>query len=481
MSNLKYRWILYLIAIVILATLAIQSYWTYKNYLSGKQQLMNDVQESLNTAVDNYYSLLARQTTYTYITSSDTGNFNFSFENKLTNGTHLEVHSFSDSLLKNADVNRKFFAASNLYNTGIRLRDSVKIKVDTLQIIRKPIEALTTKVMVSMSQDSLSLHKIDSLFTEELSRKNIKINYDLLVKNSLDPNELSKNVTGKLTAQASSVYIPRNINLSIEYNNITLQVLRKNLFGIFLSSILLASVIASLLYLFKIIRHQKNLAEVKNDLISNITHEFKTPLATIGIAMEGITQFNSEKADEKTQRYAQITTEQVKKLNLMVEKLLETATLDSSQLIVNKEPVNLNELLTTCIKNQNITSEKTISIHLPEQNISCLADAFHLENALNNIIDNALKYGGNEINITLKNTPKNIQILISDSGTSLKETQKQLIFDKFYRIPTGNIHEIKGFGIGLYYTKKIIEKHHGNIAVELQKNKTIFKIELPNE
>src|SRR5690606_15921337 len=95
------------------------------------------------------------------------------------------------------------------------------------------------------------------------------------------------------------------------------------------------------------------------------------------------------------------------------------------------------------------------------------------------VIDNAIKYGGNQILITLKKTPKDIEISISDSGTGLTEEQKHLIFDKFYRVPKGNVHDIKGFGIGLYYTKKIIEKHGGKIWVELYKDKTSFKIRLP--
>lgn len=442
---------------------------------------MNDVQISLDAAVDNYYSLLAQQSAFTFISGSETGDFNFSFSDTLLNASQMEVHTFTDSVVKNVNISGKKFSTFYQYETGSKSRDSVKITIDTLQFNRKPIEALTTKVMISFTQDSLSLNKIDSLFSEELNLKNIKINFDLLMKNNELSDEKQNSSANKLIAKASSIYIPKALNLTVEYNNITLQVLKKNLFGIFLSLVLLGSVIASLLYLFKIIRHQKKLSEIKSDLISNITHEFKTPIATISVAMEGLTGFNTEKPDEKTRRYAQITTEQIKKLNLMVEKLLETATLDSEDLTLNKVEINLKKLIENCINNHHFKAPKTIEIDFPKEELFILADEFHLENAVNNVIDNAIKYGGDTIELSLRKVSNSFEILISDSGTSLTEEQKQLIFEKFYRVPKGNTHDVKGFGIGLYYTKKIIEKHNGSISVEITKKNTTFKIILPNE
>lgn len=501
MSEHKYKWILYLIAGVIAATLAIQGYWTYKNYLAGKQQLMNDVQESLDIAVDKYYTLLAQRSSFAFVSTNNNEDFSFAFSDSIPKVNQLTVKSITDTSKK-----RKIKSAHYSFETGTNKKQITKITADTLSfnqssfrfkntpgnaivdsillmsdslfINRKTMEALTTKVMVSFTQDSLSLNKLDSLFINELKTKNINVDYKLIHTNKENQNNVLDSEK-KLTAIAGSVYIPHNSKLMVFYDNITIQVLKKNVFGILLSLILLGSVIASLLYLLKIIRHQKKLAEIKNDLISNITHEFKTPIATIGVATESITSFNSGKTDEKTQRYAQITAEQIKKLNLMVEKLLETASLDSSVLTLNKESVNLNELINSSIRNHNVMEQKTISVVLPEHSINYFADAFHLENALNNVIDNALKYGGDRVTVALKEIPNFIEISISDSGTGLNEEQKQFIFDKFYRVPKGNLHDVKGFGIGLYYTKKIIEKHDGKIWAELHRDHTKFIIRLP--
>jgi len=108
-------------------------------------------------------------------------------------------------------------------------------------------------------------------------------------------------------------------------------------------------------------------------------------------------------------------------------------------------------------------------------------DVFHFENAINNIIDNAIKYGGDSISVRLKQIKNTIEISISDTGNGLTKAHKDKLFEKFYRVPKGNRHDVKGFGIGLYYTKKIIEKHNGTIQLELNKNNTVFKITLPYE
>jgi two-component system phosphate regulon sensor histidine kinase PhoR len=113
--------------------------------------------------------------------------------------------------------------------------------------------------------------------------------------------------------------------------------------------------------------------------------------------------------------------------------------------------------------------------------VDAFLDAFHFENALNNVIDNAIKYGGNHINMSLNKTSKGFEILVSDDGKTLTKAHKDVIFEKFYRIPKGNTHDVKGFGIGLYYTKKIIEKHKGTIDLELNDGLTTFKIFIPNE
>ncbi|NND63514.1 MAG: HAMP domain-containing histidine kinase [Flavobacteriaceae bacterium] len=492
MNGLKYKSIIYFIAIVILATLCIQVYWNYKNYLVSKQQLMNDVQTSLDNAVDQYYTNLAVDNEYTFANDSvkiSYGNRKFSAKKKwdsilhpndpifhsdsMRNGITIMKSNFKDSV----ELNLTFIDSLRTFSMG----DNLMRIIDSAQ---NPISELSSKIIVSFSEDRLSLRKVDSLFSEELKRKNIKLEYGLSHSGLFQQNDsLRPKIISQATLETTSEspYFFHKNYLRAHFSNITLVLLKKNMIGILLSFLLVAGVIACLLYLLRIIKHQKQLAEVKNDLISNITHEFKTPIATIGIAMEAITNFDAAKDQEKNLRYAKISKEQVEKLNMMVEKLLETASLDSDELHLNYENIDLSEMLRKIATQENLSGlDKTIKYDGTSKEIYYPVDGFHFENAINNIVDNAIKYGGDTINIDLKEQKGNIIIEISDSGNSLTDQQQKQIFEKFYRVPKGNTHDVKGFGIGLYYTKKIIEKHGGNIEVNIRPN-TRFIISLPYE
>ena len=488
MNGFKYKSILYFISAVILATLCIQVYWNYKNYQVGKQQLANDVQTSLDNAVDQYYTELATKGSFQVF--GDTLHFPISQIRKrgvFLNDTCFD--RFHTKFSPRKEIAILQYGKLDSLDFNIAIFDSVRMEnlnhsiFEIISDSKDPITELSSKIVVSIAEDRLSLAKIDSLFSAELDRKNIGVDYGLSHYGMFQETE---KLRPEIIEQASletvskSPYFFYGNTLKAHFTNVTLAVLKKNLVGILLSFLLVASVIICLLYLLKIIRQQKQLAEVKNDLISNITHEFKTPLATIGIAMEAIQKFNTENDSEKNIRYAKISKEQVDKLNMMVEKLLETATLDSEKLELDFETYNLVELLQLASQNEAFTAgEKTISFSSSEEDIPYSIDVFHFENAINNIIDNAIKYGGKDISVEIIRQKNNIEITISDSGTSLTEVHKKQIFEKFYRVPKGNTHDVKGFGIGLYYCKKIIEKHKGNIDLSIKPN-TSFKITLPN-
>jgi len=473
---------------VILATLWIQVYWNYKNYQAGKQQLINDVQTSLDNAVDHYFTQLATKDSFTFINDSLIFSKRPGFQQKIV---------FKDSVPCTQDIqeinsSRGYTILKSEFSDSINLNvtiiDSSRHKeteaiIGILNATNDPISQLSSKIMISLTEDHISLQRIDSLFANELNRKKISVEYGLShLGRFLEKEEIRPDINKKATLEttAESPYFFYRDNLKAHFTNVTLAVLKKNYIGLFLSFLLVTSTVSCLLYLLKIIRQQKQLAEVKNDLISNITHEFKTPIATIGAAMEGIQAFNSENDSQKNLRYSRISSEQVEKLNGMVEKLLETATLDSKKLSLNFEQENLVELLQKAIKKETFTLEnKTITFENSEELINYSIDVFHFENAINNIIDNALKYGGDKISVGIKGLQNHVEITISDNGTSLSEAHKKQIFEKFYRVPTGNTHDVKGFGIGLYYSKQIIEKHKGSLSLNIS-SLTTFKIILPN-
>ena len=173
---------------------------------------------------------------------------------------------------------------------------------------------------------------------------------------------------------------------------------------------------------------------------------------------------------------------QLKKLHQMVEKLLETATLDSEQLLLKKETIDVVEMTERLVnKHQMLANNKELVFSSNLKPIYLNIDVFHFENVISNLIDNAIKYGGNRVEININSILKSTEITIADDGNGIEKNQQEKIFDKFYRVPKGNTHDVKGFGIGLYYCKKIIDKHAGNITLNSDKKQTIFKITMPNE
>jgi two-component system phosphate regulon sensor histidine kinase PhoR len=293
-------------------------------------------------------------------------------------------------------------------------------------------------------------------------------------KDSLISKKNSKEISSK------STYLKKDEKFQLLYNNSNTVALKRSVFGIFLSLLLSLAVISSLFYLLKVIQQQKELAEIKNDLISNITHEFKTPIATVAAALEALENFNASEDKEKTKKYLSISSIQLKKLHQMVEKLLETATLDSEQLLLKKEPHDIVALIDQITqKHRNLAVGTTINFSTNSDFLAINIDIFHFENAISNLIDNAVKYGGNIIEVRINTLSNTIEISVIDNGNGIEKSQQEKIFDKFYRVSKGNTHDVKGFGIGLYYSKKIIEKHDGTIQLVSNSKNTIFKITLP--
>lgn len=509
MKSKTYTWILYLISTVIVATICIQTYWNYKNYQVNKQQLINEVQISLDKAVDDYYAALAQNSTvgFTFNSNSEKNIFGKdstfikilssidSTQNKFKKLDHIKPESIEGvTVFRGAEVKLMdtFSLEYARFEDDKAITSFEKHNPDSLQ--ENAINFLTSKIVISIKNDSLDLKQVDSLLKNEFQRKKINVTYLMQYRNdkkaqyfrwfedNFETASKSDSLVKGLNTKANSSFLPSGSELNLYFTNEIPLLLNRILGGILLSTILVFGVIACLFYLLHIINQQKQLAEIKNDLISNITHEFKTPIATISAALEGMSNFNAIDDKNKAKHYISMSAHQLTKLNTMVEKLLETATLDSNELEFNKEEVNLTNLIEVSFNSfKNQHPEKNFIFNKNVHNIIAAVDTFHFENAINNILDNAIKYGGNKIEIELKTLKKQIEIDISDDGNGLKPADKERIFDKFYRVPKGNTHDVKGFGIGLFYSKTIIEKHGGSIVLNLNNNKTTFKITLPHE
>jgi two-component system phosphate regulon sensor histidine kinase PhoR len=258
------------------------------------------------------------------------------------------------------------------------------------------------------------------------------------------------------------------------------------LWGMLLISIILIIVIVySFTYTITTIFRQKKLSEMKNDFINNMTHEFKTPISTISLACEALSDHDIVRSPGFTENYINIILEENKRLATMAEKILQTAVIEKGQLKMKRERIDLHGVITDVIKNIRIQVEikdGVIRKQCKASNPVLTGDKVHLTNLVYNLLDNANKYSPKKpvIIVRTENTSNGILLTIEDHGIGISKTEQKKIFDKLYRVPTGNIQEVRGFGLGLSYVKAIVEEHNGRISIESEINKgTTFKVFLP--
>ncbi|MDB9726021.1 HAMP domain-containing histidine kinase, partial [Salibacteraceae bacterium] len=218
---------------------------------------------------------------------------------------------------------------------------------------------------------------------------------------------------------------------------------------------------------------------------NNMTHELKTPISTISLSTNVLLKPGIENQPERIRNYAEIIKKENERLQLQVEKVLQIASLDKDKVEMQFETCNLFELVSDSVSTFKTIIEEnsgTITSNIANKNIEVKLDKIHIYNVLSNLIDNAIKYCDTnpEIEIAVYEKGNNIEIHVQDNGTGMKPSEVKYIFDKFYRVPTGNLHNVKGFGLGLYYAKVIMQAHNGSISVE--KNEPIgsaFILKIP--
>ncbi|MFT5832479.1 MAG: two-component system phosphate regulon sensor histidine kinase PhoR [Cognaticolwellia sp.] len=244
-----------------------------------------------------------------------------------------------------------------------------------------------------------------------------------------------------------------------------------------LGSILFSGVILfCFAYTIQVIFEQKKLSEIKNDFINNMTHEFKTPIATISLAADSIGNPMILNNPDKVQRFTNIIKAENKRMNKQVEKVLSMALLDKREVSLSIRQINVHEIISRAVDNISLQVEKKdgkILQDLQADNPTIEADETHISNVIHNLLDNANKYTPEnpQISVHTRNITEGVQIMIKDNGLGMSKEQRRKIFDKFYRVPTGNRHDIKGFGLGLSYVKAIVTEHKGDISVQSELGK----------
>jgi two-component system phosphate regulon sensor histidine kinase PhoR len=255
------------------------------------------------------------------------------------------------------------------------------------------------------------------------------------------------------------------------------------------SAFLTLFLILTFAFTLYVIFRQKKLSEMKSDFVNNMTHELKTPISTISLASQMLSDKSIPIGDKNTDRISDIISQESQRLGYQVERVLQMAKFDQGKLNLKYRDVHVHELIESVVSNFILQVESREGMLVPslhaENDLIC-ADPVHLGNVISNLLDNAIKYTTKkpEINIETQSDRKELKLIVHDNGIGISKSNQKRIFDKFYRVSTGNIHNVKGFGLGLSYVKKIVEEHAGSVKVESEPGvgtTFILKIPLKNE
>ncbi len=329
--------------------------------------------------------------------------------------------------------------------------------------------------------DSIPVKQVDSAYRVELGKSNKKLKFSISFESFKDsvPGKWHFKRDSSDAVLTDKVFVGYNTPYAYQarFEGTGKYVLGKMQMQIGGSVLLLLLVAGSFVILYRNLLAQQRLAEIKNDFISNITHELKTPIATVGVAIEALRNFNAIQSPEKTKEYLDISAAELQRLSLLVDKVLKLSMFEKQQIELNKEPFDLKELVEENLRIMKLQFDKhkaKVIFTTADNSYMIEADKLHMTSVIYNLLDNALKYSGHkpEIQVIMQMTDaENIQLQITDNGIGIAPQHQTKIFEKFFRVPTGNKHNIKGYGLGLSYVAEVIKSHKGSIRVESEPDK----------
>jgi two-component system phosphate regulon sensor histidine kinase PhoR len=354
-----------------------------------------------------------------------------------------------------------------------------------------PVKQVSTNYYVVMVNSDIDANLLEFLLRSEFEKRNIQADFEYGIYDCTHEKMVYGNyvkLSDKVSKREQNPNLPKWVNagyyFGVQFPNREAQIL--NQMGIWsFSSAVLLIVIVFFGYTLFVILKQKRLSEIQKDFINNMTHEFKTPISTIAVSTEVLKDTNIVQQPERLLQYATIIENENKRLKQHVERVLQMAKLDKEDVGLKKETVNLHEIIQEVVQSIDLALQErqgSIQLNLNAPSSNLPADRHHLTNVIFNLLDNALKYCTSKPSITIQTelNAGTLSLTVEDNGIGISDENKRRIFQKFYRVPTGNVHDVKGFGLGLHYVKQIVEAHRGRITVASESGKgCAFTILLP--
>ena len=522
--KLPLKTITILVCTALAAIFAYQAYWLYNLYVTQKQEMETAVRESMR--ISDYNELVLRIAKLSKDKKAKHGEVSFQTgyaldkDNRLINqGTQTKVTrndtdaiviqqaGWRDSLTVKRNrhgQNRRIMVNINSQRTSNTPQPAVEGKKETMfkGMVDK---GQTMDDLTRMMQQGIhagidmvrepDIRVFDSLLTTRLNDRHIDSRHQL-IQLKIMPRAIAVQKIDTLSTIITPGYVPSTEALVFDYkydmSNNRLYRLRiepldksvlRQMTGILASSAATFLVLVFVFwYLIRTMLRHRSIEEMKDDFTHNITHELKTPVSVAYAANDALLQF-ADDLDRKTrENYLKMSLEQLKKLSGMIEQILSMSMNRRKTFTLHKEMLDLKKTISEIVEQQRMKTKKTvdISVKIVPDDLQVNADLQHFMQIINNICDNAVKYSNEHVRIDIsctKDTEGNVVISISDNGIGISKPHQLHIFDKFYRVPNGNLHDVKGYGLGLYYVATMMRLHGGEVSVESEKGKgTTFNL-----
>lgn len=490
----------FVMGLAILSLILVQFYWINNAFHVKEKQFDQIILQALNELAikleqEETYNLLADEVYSDFQDSVLFQSMNLYLDTILNSKNEVSSHSSnnnapskqeSSSLLNDTLAQPTF----SLSNTPQISRANEKQLIEKRKYLNKVLQRMfssTPDIAKRVTPDEM-----ESILKETLGDYGVDLDFEFMVTRW--NNMLAYQSPGFRLIDLSSVYkvklysddiTSQNNFLHIYFPNRRNYIIRSlGLMGI-ISGILTILIVFTFAFTLYIIFRQKKLSEMKGDFVNNMTHELKTPISTISLASQMLGDSSIPNSSKNYDKISEIILQESKRLGFQVEKVLQMAAIDKGKLSLKNKELDFHEVIESVAGNFLLQIENKGGLLIPSLHAEqtwVSVDSVHMTNVISNLLDNAIKYTDKtpEIYIETKNKDGHILVSVRDNGIGISKSNQGRVFDKFYRVPTGNVHNVKGFGLGLNYVKKIIEAHKGEIFIESEPGEgTIFTFSLP--
>ncbi|WP_312696412.1 sensor histidine kinase [Sphingobacterium mizutaii] len=471
----KYKILLASIVLTIAGIIVVLGFWLFGSYFGHKQFFLGMTEHELFDVVQDFYNENEEQIQKENQNQRKDriDRLSIAFKEKYP---QINVDTIK-SIFENQNFNRKNDRQNVTDSTG-----NSKNKMSR--------HFISSYVVRTINWNEATIDSLQIRLEKSLRERDMYSPFVLQISNLPNEEERNKEFYHQRYKESKSRPIvidqSENLYLEVDFINPTVYLLKQIGWQLLFSLILIIALIGTFWTLLVTIRKQNQLAMMRKAFVNNMTHELKTPVSTVMAAIESIQRYGAKDDKERMNRYLSISRQELEHLSDMIERVLQVDVAETNGVLLEKSWFDLESLIDESMENAKLFAKKEVDIQKTTSGNSfqIFADQAHIKNVISNLLDNAIKYAGDQvkINIALSENGDRYKLSIQDNGIGIPKAYQKGVFDLFFRVPSGNVHNVKGFGLGLAYVKQIVQQHQGTIDLSSEESVgSTFVIDLPKE